>query len=459
MRKKAASGVAARLNSSFRALQVAFIIGICGACPQTNKEEVIMGDVVLSEGIVAYDFGRQFPDRFVRKATLTESLGRQSLEIRSLMARLNSLRARSRLSRYLLVYFRLSTKRLERRRLVIQAQTKIFFFLATIDTGTKTRPHICKEAAEETCDQLGCVLAQDMIPRHRLQLSPAGLQKGPDPKGHFGLIASGDTVMNSGQDRDIIASRDNVIAFMMESVGVWDHLPRVLIRGVCDHAHSNESDTWHIYVAVIAAAVLKALLEAWPGSYPPARHTFIDSIPSRLGLCGPRPSFEAISRMVRGGERWLALYGIGSIGFRKSQIAVQYCYLFKNQFPGAHVFWTNASSSRRFEKDYLKTLRLLGRHKLCGIMAAQVPISQAMDSILTWLHDQDTSSWILAIDSADDEDAFFGSSARFAAETNKVSGMPYPSQPVYVRAKGVHLHQHLEILRDSSIKAGLLEKP
>lgn len=142
MRKKAASGVAARLNSSFRALQVAFIIGICGACPQTNKEEVIMGDVVLSEGIVAYDFGRQFPDRFVRKATLTESLGRQSLEIRSLMARLNSLRARSRLSRYLLVYFRLSTKRLERRRLVIQAQTKIFFFLATIDTGTKTRPHV-----------------------------------------------------------------------------------------------------------------------------------------------------------------------------------------------------------------------------------------------------------------------------------------------------------------------------
>lgn len=215
MGKNAASGVAASLNSSFRALQVAFIVGIYGACPQTKKEEVIMGDVVLSEGIVEYDFGRQFPDRFVRKAALTESLGSPNLEIRSLMAKLKGLRARN---------------------------------------------------------QPGCALAQGMIPRHRLQLSPDGLQKEPDPKVHFGLIASGDTVMKSGQHRDIIASRENVIAFEMESAGAWDHLPCVLIKGVCDYADRNKSDTWHTYAAVTAAAVLKALLEAWPGSNPPARH-------------------------------------------------------------------------------------------------------------------------------------------------------------------------------------------
>lgn len=42
---------------------------------------------------------------------------------------------------------------------------------------------------------------------------------------HYGLIASGDTVMKSGEHRDTIAANDNVIAFEMEGAGVWEIFP------------------------------------------------------------------------------------------------------------------------------------------------------------------------------------------------------------------------------------------
>jgi hypothetical protein len=40
--------------------------------------------------------------------------------------------------------------------------------------------------------------------------------------------------MKSGEDRDIIATRDNIIAFEMEGARVWNNLPCVVINGVCD---------------------------------------------------------------------------------------------------------------------------------------------------------------------------------------------------------------------------------
>jgi hypothetical protein len=47
--------------------------------------------------------------------------------------------------------------------------------------------------------------------------------------------------MKSGEDRDEIATRDNVIAFEMEGAGVWEHCPSLVIKGVCDYADSHKS--------------------------------------------------------------------------------------------------------------------------------------------------------------------------------------------------------------------------
>src|ERR1700734_1734619 len=63
-------------------IQLTLVVGICGACPHGEKnEEMIMGDIVLSEGVIEYDMGRQFLDTFIRKPLLNEILGRPNLEI------------------------------------------------------------------------------------------------------------------------------------------------------------------------------------------------------------------------------------------------------------------------------------------------------------------------------------------------------------------------------------------
>lgn len=84
-----------------------------------------------------------------------------------------------------------------------------------------------------------------------------------EPKVHFGLVASGNVVMKSGEDRDQIAEKEKVIAFEMEGAGVWDTLPCLIIKGVCDYADSHKSKRWLNYAAVSAAACVKAFLESW----------------------------------------------------------------------------------------------------------------------------------------------------------------------------------------------------
>nr|XP_001397435.2 hypothetical protein ANI_1_1438144 [Aspergillus niger CBS 513.88] len=92
----------------------------------------------------------------------------------------------------------------------------------------------CKKAHDAPCEALGCDPAKLI---HRFRPSPNQISI------HFGRIASGDTVMKSGVDRDRIASRDTIIAFEMEGAGIYK--------------------AWQEYAAGAAAACMKSLLEQW----------------------------------------------------------------------------------------------------------------------------------------------------------------------------------------------------
>jgi hypothetical protein len=120
---------------------------------------------------------------------------------------------------------------------------------------------VCEKARKLTCQQLRCQ-KEFLVPRRRLQEASA---KGcvPNPKIHIGPIGSGDTVMKSGQHRDEISAQHNLIAFEMEASGVWDTLPCLVIKGVCDYADSHKNKDWQHYAAVTAAICMKAVLEEW----------------------------------------------------------------------------------------------------------------------------------------------------------------------------------------------------
>ncbi|KAL2836062.1 ankyrin repeat-containing domain protein [Aspergillus pseudodeflectus] len=69
--------------------------------------------------------------------------------------------------------------------------------------------------------------------------------------------------MKSGQHRDEIVKREKVIGFEMEGAGVWDNVPCIIIKGVCDYADSHKSKVWQAYAAATGASVAKAFLEYW----------------------------------------------------------------------------------------------------------------------------------------------------------------------------------------------------
>ncbi|KAJ5602521.1 hypothetical protein N7537_005477 [Penicillium hordei] len=86
------ASVASSLRISFTGVQLALVVGICGAAPYpSNRKQIFLGDVIISDSIVQYDFGRQYPGGFDRKKGVRDILGRPSQEIRAL---LNSLQRR-----------------------------------------------------------------------------------------------------------------------------------------------------------------------------------------------------------------------------------------------------------------------------------------------------------------------------------------------------------------------------
>jgi hypothetical protein len=77
--KVGAAGVAVSLRSSFPEIRLALVVGICGGVSfGTDEEEILLGDIIISQALVQYDFGRQYPEAFEEKDTLEDRLGRPS---------------------------------------------------------------------------------------------------------------------------------------------------------------------------------------------------------------------------------------------------------------------------------------------------------------------------------------------------------------------------------------------
>ncbi|KAK4082345.1 uncharacterized protein Triagg1_2157 [Trichoderma aggressivum f. europaeum] len=248
MGKVATAVAAAHLRASFRGIQLALVVGICGGAPFGLSGELFLGDIVISEGLIQYDLGRRLPNTFVRKDTPGENLPRPGPEVRGILAKLQTNQGRCKLQ----------NKMLEHLWLLRQRSGLTIPYPGLMNDRTDGDDFCCS-AMEANCEMLGC---GDLDTRTRTRLLQASIE--PQPIVHFGLVATGDTVMRSGKDRDSIAARDKVIAFEMKGAGVWETFPAVLvIKGVCDYADSHKNKSWQIYAAATAAAAAKAFLEHW----------------------------------------------------------------------------------------------------------------------------------------------------------------------------------------------------
>ncbi len=247
MGNTSAGSRASKMVTEFDGLEHIIMCGIAGGVPNPKEpqEHVRLGDIVVSnrKGVIQYDFGKQkgkvFEERFAPRppsASLLEAV--QSLEQDKLAGQRP--------------------------------------WEAHLRRGLVARSLVVPDAATDV------VLDDKGEPIEH----PVVLEVGP--RVFLAPIASANVVQADPSKRDRLRDWHKVKAVEMEGSGVadatWEYekVGYLVVRGICDYCDYRtkpiQTDIWKRYAAMVAAAYVRALIEAMPsmqrqgaGSQPVAR--------------------------------------------------------------------------------------------------------------------------------------------------------------------------------------------
>lgn len=261
------TAVAAHFHASFPKIRLGLVVGIAGGAPVSPKgDQIFLGDILISTELIQTDFGRQYADQLVRKEETKDILGRQNIEIRNFLGQLQGWRAskafRERITEYIDHVLSINDFRAsdfpgaENDRLFASGyrhKHQEIGSCTTCNAGQVEKDPVCEAASSATCSALGC---DNLVVRTRSSLAPQIF---------FGTLASSSAVTKSSVHRDEYSATNKVIGFEMEGAGVWDQMPTIVVKGVCDYSDSHKNKQWQPYAALTGAAAAKALLMAWRG--------------------------------------------------------------------------------------------------------------------------------------------------------------------------------------------------
>lgn len=277
MGKTYASAAAASLNARYGNLRLALLIGICGGAPSQSShgDDVLLSDVI-GDSVIQYDFGRQYLEQFLPKSSVKDSLGRLPKDLRYLLKGFETDRGRERLEQQTAFFLeelqktygarqtrQTRRRRFDRYKYPGTSKDKLFEpHYCHRHHGSATccgETYTCEAALVTSYDDLGCDESH-LVPRADLSSTQdpghEDLLEVQQPRLHIGPVASGDTVMKSGEDRDRLARKEGILAFEMEGAGAWDEIPCIVVKGVCDYADSHKDKRWQDFAAVTAAAAM-----------------------------------------------------------------------------------------------------------------------------------------------------------------------------------------------------------
>lgn len=354
MGKRQAALAAGTLTTTYPKVSLVLSVGICGGVPLAKvggmDQEIVLGDVIISNMLTQYDMGRQHSDRFITRTEIEHLLSPPTRAIRTLLTNLQLRRNRNTLHKQVAAYLeKLQHKYLE------DDDRDCFrdSALAYVYPGAEHdklfedsyehmhRPRVsgerchscalgsvCDSARKTSCEEIGCDSEQL---KHRERRGEPNR-----PRILIGHIGSADTVLRSAQHRKDLAEM-GIIGFEMEAAGVWDALPCIVIKGVCDYADSHKNKRWQNYAAATAASAVRAFLD----------HYYADRTTSEnggnrqdpVGIGGQtQPSFSNLpfspdNGFIERGDitEWMrekldkpgsraALYGLGGAGYVSSYI-------------------------------------------------------------------------------------------------------------------------------------------
>ncbi|KAK5309416.1 hypothetical protein LTR70_010307 [Exophiala xenobiotica] len=115
-------------------------------------------------------------------------------------------------------------------------------------------------------------------------------------------------------------------------------------------------------------------------------------------------------------HRRVALHGLGGVG--KSQIAIEYSYILREQDPSRWVFWVDASSAARFNQSFHGITQKL------GVQSQENSRASPLELVSQWLRDAKNGPWIIILDSADNADVLFRVDANIKHDEQQSSVNP-----------------------------------
>ncbi|PKY04536.1 hypothetical protein P168DRAFT_253741, partial [Aspergillus campestris IBT 28561] len=371
-----AAVVTAYLRSTFPNIRCGLMVGIGGGVP-SETADIRLGDLVVSKptgtypGVVQYDMGKTTSGG---GCEYTGTLNQPPTSLLMAVARL------------------VADDKIRRSDTISQS----------IACVLRQNPDMQAEFSRPTEeDRLFPSTDPSGVPNETEQPVPRAIRGSDKPQIHYGIIASGNQVMKDGRTRDQIAQRLNALCFEMEAAGIMNHLPCLVIRGICDYCDSHKNKQWQGYAALAAAAYAKQLLSVLPAAHfspsQAARQRFFmmpfDRNPRFRGRTDVLEKLETLV-LTQNQIRKAAISGLGGVG--KTQIAIDLAYRIRDQAPQQSIFWIQATSVDAVEKSFADIGHTVG-------LRNATPDSIKAD-VKAYLSSERAGSWLLIIDNADDAD-------------------------------------------------------
>ncbi|KAE8319024.1 hypothetical protein BDV41DRAFT_285697 [Aspergillus transmontanensis] len=405
MGKASAASVATSMKFSYPEVSLALVVGVCGGVPllPSSNTPIFLGDVIISHAVVRYDYGRQYPDGFKRKGSVPDTLGRPNRKIRTLLRQLQTSMARSDLQNDISQYLEVLQRSEPRWQYPGKACDVLFdasyhhkhhqqaTSLKCLCFNSESPGQICQEAQESSCNSIKCD-ENRIIRRRPSDAAEASI--------HIGTIASSDMVMKSGEHRDKLAKDEDVAGFDMEGAGVWDELPCIIIKGVCDYADSHKDKKWQAYAAATGASSAKAFLRYWnpassEGAKPKNSHWMVP-FDRNLQFVGRQKEIADLEKTIidRQGPGKIAISGLGGVG--KTHVALELAYRVRERDAECSVFWIPCTGPEIIEQTYMNIAQILGMQ--------DVKPADVKEQVKEYLSHKSDLKWLLIFDSADDMD-------------------------------------------------------
>ncbi|KAK4220523.1 hypothetical protein QBC38DRAFT_540511 [Podospora fimiseda] len=248
-----AATTACSLISSLPQIRIGLLVGIGGAIPRPDEGiDIRLGDVVVSQpegatgGVVQYDLVKAMSgNKHERKDFLNSPP-------RVLLHALGNLQAEHELGECMMNEFL---------RKMLQDKPH----MATADPGYIHQGFEHDQLFEASYDHAGGRDCRGCDANQKVQRDA---RNSTDPKIHYGIIASGNTLVKDAAKRDEVAKQvgEKCLCIEMEAAGLMNHYPCLVIRGICDYADSHKNDRWQRYASATAAAYAKELLAYVPAT-------------------------------------------------------------------------------------------------------------------------------------------------------------------------------------------------